>query len=57
MKKFFKYVWKSLLALAAVAVVFVGVVLAYAWYDNYTSYCERTLSEHVSKRYYYQQEE
>ena len=28
MKKYFKIVWKSLLAVAAVAVVFIGVVLA-----------------------------
>lgn len=54
MKKYFKIVWKSLLAVAAVAVVFIGVVLAYAMYDKKNGYYnKRWLSEDVSVRYYY----
>lgn len=44
--------------MAAVAVAFIGVVLAYAWYDKHNSYyVDETLSDNVSVRYYYQQEE
>lgn len=58
MKKFFKYVWRGLLGVAAVAVVLIGVVLGYAWYDNYTGYyIDHELSEYVVVRYYYQQKE
>ncbi len=58
MKKFFKIVWKSLLGIAAVAVVFLGVILGYACYDNYTSYCNVAyLSNNVTVRYYYNQRE
>ena len=58
MKKFFKILWKSLLAVAAVAVVFIGIVLAYAAYDKQNSYYNsRWLSEDVVVRYYYNKEE
>lgn len=54
MKKFFKIVWKSLLGVAAVAVVFIGVVLAYAAYDKKNSYYNKQwLSKDVVVRYYY----
>lgn len=58
MKKFFKIVWKSLLGLAVVAVVFIGVAMGNAWYDNYNSYYNDTrLSDNVTVRYYYRQRE
>ena len=54
MKKFFKILWKSLLSLAAVVIVLVGVVLLYAWSDKQNSYyVDCTLSDNVSVRYYY----
>lgn len=54
MKKFFKIVWKSLLAVVAVAVVFIGVRVGCAWHEHYNSYyIKRWLSEDVMVRYYY----
>lgn len=58
MKKFFKILWKSLLGVAAVAVVFIGVAMGNAWYDNYNSYYNDTrLSDDVTVRYYYNKQE
>ena len=58
MKKLLKILWKSLLAVAAVTVVFVGVRVGCAWHEHYTDYyVGRRLSENVSVRYYYVQEE
>ena len=58
MKKFFKIVWKSLLAIAAMAVVFIGVVMVYAWHKHRNDYYnERWLSEDVVVRYYYNKQE
>ena len=58
MKKFFKIVWKSLLAIAAVAVVFIGVVMLCAWHKHHNDYYnERWLSEDVVVRYYYNKQE
>ena len=37
MKKFFKIVWKGLLGLAVASVALFGVVLGWAWYEDYTS--------------------
>lgn len=54
MKKYFKIVWKSLLAVAAVSVVFIGVMMGCAWYNNYNSYYDkRWLSEDVVVKYCY----
>ena len=58
MKKFFKILWKSLLGVAAVAVVFIGVAMGNAWYDNYNRYYNDTrLSDDVTVRYYYNKQE
>lgn len=58
MKKFFKIVWKGLLGLAVASVALFGVVLGWAWYEDYTSYYnDAFLSDNVMVRHYYSQRE
>lgn len=58
MKKFFKIVWKGLLGLAVASVALFGVVLGWAWYEDYTSYYnDAFLSDDVMVRHYYSQRE
>jgi len=58
MKKFFKIVWKGLLGLAVASVALFGVVLGWAWYEDYTSYYnDAYLSDDVMVRHYYSQRE
>lgn len=58
MKKFFKILWKGLLAVAAMAVVFIGVVIVCAWQKHRNDYYnQRWLSENVVVRYYYNKKE
>lgn len=58
MKKYFKILWRSLLGLAAVVIVLVGMVLLIKWcrYQN-NYYTERELSDNVTVRWYYHKSE
>lgn len=58
MKRILRILWKSLLGLTAIVLVFVGVVFAKAWCEEQNSYyVDDYLSDKVSIRYYYKKEE